>query len=521
MGRPRKLRVVPEAWENYAAGTKVEHFAWWSENELVQVIDQFAGKPLILEPWQLQIFSEALAVNADGTPYWSQIVVVLPRKNGKTTMVGAYGTYHCDQDDGQPEVLLTASSDKQAGRLFDTMTSFVRQSPYLSERFHIRDYIGELSRTDGLGKIMRMASDANRAHGYNPSLVIPDELHAWTTPTLKKAWAAFVTGGGARLATQVFAISTAGDAQDRESGILGQLIDGNERCNDVERPSDALTISRNHEARTLVFNYSAPTTSRSDVAAIMKANPASWITERYIGAQAVNPAVPDSEFMQLHGCVWAEAGDSWLPAETWDKCADPDRVVDSTVSVVLGFDGSATNDSTALIGCTIEDTPHLFVVGVWERPSTRHEWKVPRLEVERAVKNACATYDVVEFAADPPLWRTELETWELELRDITFVHYDTRQLATMGDACSRLYSAVVEQRVSHDGSPVLAQHIANCKGKNTRWGMVVTKPKGSPHKIDAAVAAIAAHDRAVSNAETSGPGYVRLYGDGGLVGSTS
>lgn len=490
-----------QAWTEYAHATQVDHFAWWAETMLVQSIDQFAGTPLALEPWQIDIFSEALAVDPDGSPYWQLVVVVLPRKNGKTTMVGGYAAYHCDQDEGSPEVLLTASSDKQAGRMFDTMTAFVRQSPYLMERFHIRDYIGELSRTDGMGKIMRMASDPNRAHGYNPSLVVPDELHAWTTPSLRKAWGAYTSGGGARKRTQVFAISTAGDAQDRASSILGQLLDANERDGDIEKPTDALTISRNHAARTIVFNYSAPTKDRRDVAALKKANPASWITTDYLRQQATSPALSDAEVLQLHGCVWAASSNSWLPAGAWSACADPERRVEPGENIVLGFDGSASNDSTALIGCTVpegDEAPHLFVVGVWERPSTREAWRVPRLDVDRAVRYACQQWQVLEFAADPPLWRTEIEEWAAVIRDTEFVSYDTRQLSIMGDACSKLYTAVVEGRVTHDGSDVLTRHIANCQGKDTRYGMVVTKPKGSPHKIDAAVAAIAAHDRAIS-----------------------
>ena len=306
----------------------------------------------------------------------------------------------------------------------------------------------------------------------------------------------------------MFAITTAGDAQDRESSILGQLIDRNESAGEVERPHDALTISRNHEARTIIFNYSAPTVDHREVKALKRANPASWITVDYLRQQAESPALSDAEVLQLHGCVWAASAESWLPAGAWDACADAGRLPVEGAEIVLGFDGSASNDSTALIGCTVEETPHVFVVGVWERPSTRHEWRVPRGEVDLAVREAMRRWRVVEFAADPPLWRMELEMWQLEHRDTTFVAYDTRQVSIMGDACSRLYSAVVERRVTHDGSDVMARHMANCKGKDTRYGMVVTKPKMSPHKIDAAVAAIAAHDRALVAADAEGAWYV-------------
>jgi phage terminase large subunit-like protein len=112
------------------------------------------------------------------------VVLVVPRKNGKTTLLAAYGLYRLLFDTGQPEILLAASSDRQAGRLFDAAVAFIRRSPYLLERLVVREYIGEIARRDGGGRMLRMSSDHRALHGYNPSLVIPDELAQWTTPGL-------------------------------------------------------------------------------------------------------------------------------------------------------------------------------------------------------------------------------------------------------------------------------------------------------------------------------------------------
>ncbi len=62
----------------------------------------------------------------------------------------------------------------------------------------------------------------------------------------------------------------ASEAHTRETGILGSLIDSNEAAGDVERRG-ALTISRNHAARVLVYNYAAETKDRHDLAAIPRA----------------------------------------------------------------------------------------------------------------------------------------------------------------------------------------------------------------------------------------------------------
>ena len=265
----------------YAHATRGEHFAWWAKTYCMQSIDVFAGQPLELEPWQRSFFDEALAVDEEGNTIWSSVCAVLPRKQGKTTMLASYATFHCLEHDGSPEILLAASSDRQAGRLFDAVTAFIRRNEFLASQFHIRDYVGEIARVDGGGRILRMSSDPDRLHGFNPSLVVVDELHAWQAPRLRRAWAALTTAGGARKSAQVFTITTAGESHTRDTGILGRLIDGNERQADLEK-QDALTISRNFAGKTLVWKYEAKTTDPTDTKAIKAANPASWITEEYL-----------------------------------------------------------------------------------------------------------------------------------------------------------------------------------------------------------------------------------------------
>ncbi len=67
----------------------------------------------------------------------------------------------------------------------------------------------------------------------------------------------------------------------------------------------------------------------------------------------------------------------------------------------------------------------------------------------------------------------------------------------MTPATDRLYQAVVAKTVTHEGDSRVAAHIAHCVAKATPMGDLISKDKrGSPRKIDAAVAAIVAYDRA-------------------------
>lgn len=493
-------------WEEYAIGSRVGHFAEWCEDYLVQSIDQFAGEPLILEPWQLEIMGEALATE-DKTgvaPYHRSAVIVLSRKNGKTTMLAAYALYRFFTDETQPEILLAAASDKQAGRLFDTCVQFIRRSPELSELAVLREYIGEIGRVDGGGKILRMASSADALHGYSPSLVIADEIHAWTKPSHRRAWAALTTAGGARQNTQVFSITTAGDATTRESSILGRLLDRNEAVGELEK-HPGLTISRNHEARTLIYNYSAPTRDPSDVAAMKLANPASWITEEYLARQAANPELAPEEVLQFHGCVWVASRDAWIEPEWWNAAIDRDAEIPAGAVVAMGVDVGIVHDSTAcVLAHKRDDGKVVLEARIWTPAPGRN---VDLSEVEDYIREASSTYQLSVWY-DPRFFERSAQV--LDGEGVTMVTMPQNS-ATMADAYQLFYSMIGEGEIVHAGdSPEFAAHVLHAGAQKTDRGWRVSKMK-QRQRIDALVAAVmGTYGAVLQTGEVTVPGFFRV-----------
>lgn len=485
--------TMREAWESYAEGTEVDSFAEFCERYIVLFEDRWDGQPLMLEDFQRRVFGEALATDDDDRRIWESVIWVMPRKNAKTATLAAYAVFRLF-DPGSPEILLTASSDRQAGKLYGFCANFVRRSPALSQMLRVRDHEGEIIREDGMGKILRMSSDPRRLHGYGPSLVVADELAQWTTPQLERAYAALTSGGGARSRPQVFTITTAGEAHERHDSILGRLLDGALVKGEVER-EPGLTIARDFAGKRLVWIYEAPTTDPHDTEALKLANPASWISEEFLRKQADNDELTDSQTLQLHGCVWAERTDAWLPAGSWEPLEEARAVAGERV--VLGFDGSYRNDSTALVGCTVEEKPHLFVAGVWEKPEHAKDWIVPREAVSAAVDQAMRDYDVAMLVCDPPGWHREIEEWGERYGHTVTLMFPTNRRKLMAEACSKFYTAVVNGDLSHDGNLDLARHLANAVTKDTPDGAYITKDHpASMRKIDLAVAAVVAHDQA-------------------------
>jgi phage terminase large subunit-like protein len=490
--------MAPPKWRAYAAGSEVAHFAKFCREHLIQSEDRWEGRPLLLEPWQRRMLGEALAFDVEGWPTWRSVVIIAPRKNGKTQTLAALSLYRLLTSAGRPEILLAAPSDKVAGRLFDACTRFVRRSPELSRLLRVRDHAGEIVREDGMGIIYRLSSDPSRLYGYNPTHVVADELAQWATPNLRRAYAALTSGGGARSAPQVFTITTAAEASQRHDSILGRILDAGLEADDVER-EPGLTVCRLPEARTLVYEYAAPTVDPMDVKAMKLANPASWITEAYLRRQAEDPELTDAQVMQLHGCVWAASASTFVAPDAWSARVHRNRVLVDGERLVLGFDGSYRRDATAVVACTLDGfvTP----IAVWERPDgASTEWKVPRDEVADAIADAMERFEVLELACDPPGWNSELDAWREAYGDVV-VDFPTNQRQRMAPACDRFRVGVLEGDLSHDGNPILARHLGHCVAKDTPYGQVVTKDGAdSPRKIDTAVAAIVAYDRAMWHA---------------------
>ena len=81
--------------------------------------------------------------------------------------------------------------------------------------------------------------------------------------------------------------------------------------------------------------------------------------------------------------------------------------------VVLGFDGSFLGDCTALLAVTVADRPHVHLVKLWEAPEGSREWRVPLVEVEHAIRAACARWRP-RGRRRPSRWQRSLELLDAE-----------------------------------------------------------------------------------------------------------
>jgi len=447
-----------------------------------------AGEPLILRPWQRKLMDHLWARRKDERLRAKVALVGLARKNGKSALGSGIALYGLFMGPRGGEVYSCAADREQARIVFGSAKQMVEMSPELADQAKLyRDAI-EIPATGSVYRVL--SSEAFTKEGLSPTLVVYDELHA--APN-RELWDVMTLAQAARYDALTLAITTAGvrtDSTGQDSVAYG-LYQYAQRvaAKEVEDPS------------FFAAWWQAPADCDHREPKNWKiANPGFGDIQDPEDFESSVKRTPESEFRTKRTNVFVSSQQAWLPHGTWDDL--PKMVpVDDRTPVVLGFDGSFSGDTTAIVGVTIEEHPRVWLVDLWEKqPGDRDDWRVDIGGVEARILQTCGELNVVEVACDPYRWQRSMEA--LAEAGVPITEYPSSSPARMVPATAKFYDAVVSGTVSHDHSPALARHLSNCVIKTDQKGpRVVKEHRGSPRKIDAAVAALIAFDRATHRRE--------------------
>jgi phage terminase large subunit-like protein len=403
-----------------------------------------------------------------------QGLVSIPRGNGKTTLAASLGLYGLLGDGAErAQVLAVASDARQAKITLEIARRMVELSPELAAAVQV--YKDRLYCPPTDSTFMALPADPGALQGWDPSLAIVDELHVVTDDV----YTAMAAAAGKRPRSLLLAIST--PAGDTDS-VMWRLVQRG-------RGGGAGFFFREYAA--------ADGCDLDDEAAWEQANPALRGPDPFLhrdGLADSLQALRETAFRRYRLGQWVEqVEESWLPPGAWERCGDS-RAIPDNADVVLGFDGSFSGDTTALVACQIGERPHLAVAGFWEAPEGARDWRVSILGVEQAIRDCCARWQVREVIADPFRWARSLQVLAGEgLPVLEFPQSPER----MSPATSRLHEAVTNHAVTHSGDPRLARHMGNAVLRTSARGAQLAKEhKHSRRRIDLAVAAVMAHDRA-------------------------
>jgi phage terminase large subunit-like protein len=459
----------------------------------IQTKDTVAGRtgqPIVLRPWQKELLNHIFAVRDDGRFKHRTALVGMPRKSGKSALSSGIALWSLFLGENGGEVYSCAADRDQARIVFGDAKKMIEAEPELMSQAKLyRDAI----EIPSLGSVYRvLSSEAFTKEGLSPTLVVYDELHA--APN-RELFDVMTLGMGARREPLLLAITTAGVKTDNtgQDSVAYSLYQYGQKVarGEVDDPSFFMSW------------WESPTESNHRDPEVWKlANPAFGDLNSVEDFESAVKRTPEAEFRTKRTNAWVSSQTAWLPNNAWESRLIK-KEIDKDIPVILGFDGSFSGDASVIVGVTIEEVPHVFLVEAWEKqPEDTDDWRVDSLEVENSIIEACSRMNVKEIACDPFRWQRTMQV--LQDAGLPIVEWPSTSASRMIPACSKFYDAVVSEKLTNDGNPLLTRHISNAVVKVDRLGpRIVKEHRGSPRKIDGAVASIIAFDRAtVSRSES-------------------
>lgn len=300
---------------------------------------------LHLELWQKAIVSAIFGIMDKTTGYrqFREVFIIVARKNGKTLFAAAIAAYmtYVDGEYGAKVYFLAPKLD-QADLVYDAFYQIVQSDDEL-------DSITKKRRSDIYIKafntsVKKIAFNSKKSDGFNPQLVVNDEMEAWPGDQGLKQYEVMTSALGARKQPLIISIATAGYVND---GIFDELF----------KRATAFLKGNSREKRLLPFIYMIDDIEKWDsIEELKKSNPnlgVSVSAEYYLEQIEIarNSISKKVEFMTKFCNIKQNSAVAWL--DYWDvmKCVHEEKPLSledfKGCYCVGGIDLSRTTDLTA------------------------------------------------------------------------------------------------------------------------------------------------------------------------------
>lgn len=320
-------------------------------NKAIKFIENFChhseGRSdlLHLELWQKAIVSAIFGIIDKTTGYrqFREVFIIVARKNGKTLFAAAIAAYmtYVDGEYGAKVYFLAPKLD-QADLVYDAFYQIVQSDDEL-------DSITKKRRSDIYIKafntsVKKIAFNSKKSDGFNPQLVVNDEMEAWPGDQGLKQYEVMTSALGARKQPLIISIATAGYVND---GIFDELF----------KRATAFLKGNSREKRLLPFIYMIDDIEKWDsIEELKKSNPnlgVSVSVEYYLEQIEIarNSISKKVEFMTKFCNIKQNSAVAWL--DYWDvmKCVHEEKPLSledfKGCYCVGGIDLSRTTDLTA------------------------------------------------------------------------------------------------------------------------------------------------------------------------------
>jgi len=356
-GKWRKLlKLLPnfdvfrDAAGYYFDEDAANHVVQFFETRLHHVEGDLCGQLLILQDWQKAILGAIFGwkSNADGLRRFRKILLYIPRKNGKTTLLAGIGLYMLTcEDEGGQQIFGAAAGDSQARLSLNMAKKMLEMDEDLAEM--CKPYQGSIESGGSSYKIV--TSGFRAKHGLNVNCGLIDEVHEHPSRELSDV----LTTSSVARSQPLFMFATTSD-EEGES-FCNELYDYFVACRDgVFCVASVLPIIYELPIKAdwrKESNWKIPNPNLGVSLKIAE------LRERCAEAQRI-PSYANT-FCRLHMNQRRQSLQRWLALEDWDMChgMEPGETPEDWRARMLellagercwgGLDLGSTDDLTAFV----------------------------------------------------------------------------------------------------------------------------------------------------------------------------
>lgn len=380
-----------------------------------------------LELWQKACVSAIFGiVDETGARQFREVFIEIARKNGKSLLAAAIMAYmtFADGEYGSRAYCVAPKLD-QAEQVYNSFYETIKKEPELLQLVKKRKtdiYVEQSAST-----VKKIAFNAKKSDGFNPSLVVCDEVAAWQGDAGVKQYEVLKSGMGARRQPLLLSISTAGYVND---GAFDELVSR----------ATAFLNGGSREKRFLPFLYVIDDVEKwNDITELQKSNPnlgvsisIDYLLEEIAIAEQSLPK--KTEFLVKYCNIKQNSATAWLSTSEINKIKGSALTPDMFTGCycVGGIDLSQTTDLTSAC-LVIERGGRLFVIWHFWLPSEKLEEAKARDQVpyDRYIEKGWLTLcgeNFVDYKSVLEWFRMMVKNYKIMPLQIGYDRYSSQYL---------------------------------------------------------------------------------------------